>query len=161
MNLLPFRITKDTKLRWFQYRVIHRILPTNPFLFKIKVVDSIKCSFCNFEDETYLHLFYECRYICKLLDELRGKTYFYFKVNFPPVTILLGLPGRQNDIFYLLALLFKQYIYFCRMKKTNFSIDALKAKITFYYRIEKYMYKSSNRYTTFLSRWGGWHDHFS
>jgi hypothetical protein len=32
---LPFKITKSTKLQWFQYRIINKILATNSFLFKI------------------------------------------------------------------------------------------------------------------------------
>jgi len=31
--------TKNTKLCWFQYIIIHRILGTNTFLYKIKVKD--------------------------------------------------------------------------------------------------------------------------
>ena len=32
INILPFRITKDTSLRWLQYRIIHRCIATNDIL---------------------------------------------------------------------------------------------------------------------------------
>ena len=33
---LPFQITKNTKLQWFQFRVVHHILTTNSLLFKTR-----------------------------------------------------------------------------------------------------------------------------
>ena len=59
-NSLVFNITKDTRLRWFQYRIFQIILPTNRFLFDTKQLSSPICSFCNESVENYLHLFYYC-----------------------------------------------------------------------------------------------------
>ena len=49
---LPFIVTKETKLMMFQYKIIHRILPTNSLLYKIKIVDSPTCPFCPHEIHT-------------------------------------------------------------------------------------------------------------
>ena len=38
INILPFRITKDTSLRWLQYRIIHRCIATNDMLSKFNLV---------------------------------------------------------------------------------------------------------------------------
>ena len=54
------KCTPSTDLRWMQYRIIHRLLPTKLFLFKIKYIDSPKCSFCNESDETIYHMLWEC-----------------------------------------------------------------------------------------------------
>ena len=40
-----FQYTNDTTLRWFQYRISHRILATNEYLFKIKIKDLKLCTF--------------------------------------------------------------------------------------------------------------------
>lgn len=48
----PFRITKDTKMQWFQTRINHKILATNKFLCKIKITDDSKCFFCKVSEET-------------------------------------------------------------------------------------------------------------
>ena len=53
-------ITNDTKLRWFQLRIIHRILATNRYLTIIKIQNDSNCSFCKVEEETIIHLFSEC-----------------------------------------------------------------------------------------------------
>ena len=44
--LAHFKLTKCTKLRWFQTCINHRILVTKKILFQIKAIDSPKCSFC-------------------------------------------------------------------------------------------------------------------
>ena len=44
--LIPFKCTMDTKLRWFQYRILNRFLTTNTFMYKIgQRVDNL-CNFC-------------------------------------------------------------------------------------------------------------------
>ena len=35
------------KLRNFQYKILHRILPTNEFLVKIGIKESDQCNLCN------------------------------------------------------------------------------------------------------------------
>ena len=60
---IPFKISQDTKLRWLQYRINHRILGTNYLLKKMNKNDSALCTFCNEKEETITHLFWECQYI--------------------------------------------------------------------------------------------------
>ena len=60
-------ISKDMKLRGFQYRYLNRIVPTNKFLTKCPIVSSSLCEFCNMEIETTHHLFWECIHTCAIL----------------------------------------------------------------------------------------------
>jgi hypothetical protein len=57
---LPFITTKSSKLQWFQYRIIHRILGTNSLLYKISKKPNDKCSFCS-EVERIEHIFWSCK----------------------------------------------------------------------------------------------------
>ena len=57
---LPFTTTTDTRLRWFQVRINHRILGTNWLLNKIDNTDKL-CYFCKTHTETIEHLFWECQ----------------------------------------------------------------------------------------------------
>ena len=56
--LLPRRVTLDTNLRMFQYKLLNNVLYLNNMLFRFKKVDSPLCSYCNEEEETPLHLFH-------------------------------------------------------------------------------------------------------
>ena len=62
-----FRILKkccrDKYLINFQYKFLHRVIPTNTFLFKIHIKDTKLCSFCNVEDEMVEYLFFNCHLI--------------------------------------------------------------------------------------------------
>jgi hypothetical protein len=50
--LILKKCCRDTYLINFQYKCLHRVIPTNTFLFKIHIRDTTLCSFCNVEDET-------------------------------------------------------------------------------------------------------------
>ena len=57
---LPYRVTNYTKIQYFQFRLLHRIIGVNSFLFRLHLINSPLCSFCNLENETIEHLFWDC-----------------------------------------------------------------------------------------------------
>ena len=60
--LLPRKVTIDTKLRIFQYKLLNNILYLNKHLFMFRKKDTKHCSFCKLQDKTINHLFVECNY---------------------------------------------------------------------------------------------------
>ena len=60
---IPIIATKDMKIREFQYKCLKRIIPSNVFLHKCKLVSSSLCDFCQMEIETVNHMFWECVYV--------------------------------------------------------------------------------------------------
>ena len=64
--LIPFNCTIDTKLRWFQYRILNRFLTTNSFMCKIgQRIDNV-CTFCKKEAEAIEHPFVECKVVTNI-----------------------------------------------------------------------------------------------
>ena len=63
-------LLSDIRLRWFQYRIVHRILGTNSLLYKMGISESNLCTFCTRDVETnYMyHLFYGCDIVSNLWD---------------------------------------------------------------------------------------------
>ena len=55
---LPFQCTKSTKLKEFQFKFLHRQLPTNKLLQQIGLKDNEKCTFCQEVVEALPHLFW-------------------------------------------------------------------------------------------------------
>ena len=43
--------SSNTKVHWFQYRIIHRIIATNDLLMKMNIRQTNLCTFCNLETE--------------------------------------------------------------------------------------------------------------
>ena len=59
---LPFWCSKETKLREFQFKPLHRRIATNDFLYKIGIKQSDSCTFCGETTENLVHLFWSCKY---------------------------------------------------------------------------------------------------
>ena len=55
-----FKCTISTRIRSFYFKLFHRAIGLNDFLYKIKRKDSPNCSFCNTDPETYIHILVEC-----------------------------------------------------------------------------------------------------
>ena len=53
--MLPFKITKETKLRIFQYKIIDNILPHGVLSHKMKIVNFPLCIHCD-SPETLSHM---------------------------------------------------------------------------------------------------------
>ena len=58
---LAFRCTRITSLIVFQFKLLHRRIATNYFLFKIGLHENDHCNFCHTETESLIHLFWFCR----------------------------------------------------------------------------------------------------
>ena len=60
---LPFQFTNSRKLIEFQFKLLHRRLPTNNFLMKVGFKDNEKCSFCQMVPEIRIHIFWSCDFV--------------------------------------------------------------------------------------------------
>ena len=112
-NNILFKIANDIKLRWFQYRIIHRILSTNTYLYKIGIANNSNCTFCTEENETLLHIFGQCRFVQSLWDNILTWINDTLDINVE-LTLsekILGKTGRSNIVINLIITLIKYYIY--------------------------------------------------
>ena len=62
--------TIDTKLRSFNFMILHKAIALNTFLFRIKRKDSQNGSLCGEEEEQMVHLFCECEKVVPLWQTL-------------------------------------------------------------------------------------------
>jgi hypothetical protein len=83
--LLAKKCTKSTKLIEFQFKFLHRRVPTNNFLFRIGLRGDEKCSFCHTSSESIIHLFWSCRQISHFWNKL---TKWLKKLNLLPEIML-------------------------------------------------------------------------
>ena len=60
ITILP--CTKETKLREFQFKFLHRRIATNDFPYKIGIKQSDSCTFCREATENRIHLFWSSKY---------------------------------------------------------------------------------------------------
>jgi hypothetical protein len=55
--ILSNNCTLDNTLKMFQYKLLHRTIPTNTFLYKCRLVETELCAFCGETREIIMHLF--------------------------------------------------------------------------------------------------------
>ena len=123
---LPFNCVKETKIQCFQYKLLHRILPSNKFLYQIRYIDKPNCSFCDNEDETLEHLFFQCQYVFSLWESL--KVYLQVNIdlnlNLSLQTILFGIVDQTSakSANYII-LMTKYYIYLCKCNNSKLNVN--------------------------------------
>ena len=157
--LIPFNCTMDTKLRWFQYRILNRFLTTNSFMCKIgQRIDNV-CTFCKKEAETIEHLFVECKVVTNIWFKLQN--WIQIKLSIPVVLskthILFGIDLKKcNSTINLIILLSKFYIYRIRCQGSTLSFLALQREIESYYKLEKYILLKTLNLSNFKIKWQVW-----
>ena len=57
--------TLDNTLKMFQYKLLHRTIRTNKFVYTCRLVETELCAFCGETRETILHLFSDCNIVKK------------------------------------------------------------------------------------------------
>ena len=132
--------TEDTKLRWFQSRINHKILGTNSNLYKLKIVQDPNSSFgCN-EIETIEHILWECVYTQTLLMEL---DHFLENNNivlgYNKETLILGLHQAKTTAIpdNIIPMNIKYYVYKTKLEKKMLSLPSLLNYLNLYFQTIK------------------------
>ena len=60
---LSHNVVSETYVLSFQYQLLNYILFTNAKLLKIGLLLTDQCTFCNVNEETLYHLFFECSHV--------------------------------------------------------------------------------------------------
>ncbi len=150
-----FSMSSDTKLRWFQFRLVHRILATNKFLHKIGIKNNPMCSFCKIEEETIVHLFYECDIVHDFLLSFERWIYNETSIflNFTKTDCLFGKMNNKARVENLLLLIFKFYVYKQRCREEELFLPTHKAEILYYYKQARYSSVVNSNTTLFDCKW--------
>ena len=142
---------QDPRLRSFHLMFINRGYYTNKILAKFTEVSSA-CSFCGQEAETYLHLYWECSYVSKLVKLL--KAYCADILGTPPDTFNREeflFAASPSTLVATITILVKKYIFQCRINKVKPFFRACMLTIRTFIRRDKlhaqYAYCVDRHYT--------------
>ena len=130
-----FKISKDSKIQWFQMRLIHRLLGTNHYLHTIGIKNSALCTFCKSEDETIEHLFWTCPFSKTIFDDLMIKTNILTSMEIK--VVLFGLDEKLTAEEHLIILFIKMYIFSCKNKECKPSTQFAKTYIVYQLKCQK------------------------
>ena len=112
-------ITKETRLKALQWKIIHNIYPTNIMLHKMGISPSENCSFCNVKDYVE-HFFYKCKQICKIWKhtELLMSSKIGKHITITEKDVIIGYSGHDtrasaliNHVIMIAKLCISKYRY--------------------------------------------------
>ena len=89
---LSLKVSLETKIREFQYKVLNNIVFTNEKFFKIKMIDSPQCTFCKNDIEFLEHLFSNCEIARSFCVALRS-WFMECNINLEPLSVFNVLFG--------------------------------------------------------------------
>ena len=156
INVLPFKSNLNSKAKWFQYSILHRFLPTNDLLHKMKIKDTNKCSFCKNETETICHMFYECPIVENILKAIKDwiEKGTQTKLNFSKSNVILGYPEHRNRVLNKILITVKHTIFKIKQLGLIPNITYIKNDLRQAYNIDKataYSTCDNNQFTKFWS----------
>ena len=148
---------KEVKLKWFQIRIIHRIIATNRTLSWMNLRNDELCSFCNEEDESIEHLFWECdvvqQFWTRLMTLISEKCDVDFELN-EELTILGCIRGKKSDdVFDFIVLFAKFYIYSCKQGGNLPEINVFIKRLHNRFLIDKHLSYMDMNYRQYLTKW--------
>ena len=153
---MPYICTIDVKSQYFQFRFVHKILPTNEFLCKIGIVDNDFCTFCKIERESIKHLMWSCdkvssfwKEVIKWLNDLNIQVH-----NFSFQTVCLGIYNHNHASFINMILIWaKRFIYKCRVQDKIIAFQDYKEWVTFMQKVERFIAVGKDKLGAHLRKW--------
>jgi len=155
--ILPFYCTKETKLQTFQFKLLHRRITTNDYLYKIGISLTDICTFCEQKKDSLIHLFWDCEFVQTFWQNIQ---HWLIQHQIKPQNFSLTLPiclgpvDNTEDILFHHALLIGRYhIYSSKIKNTLSNLQVFSQTFLKCQEIEKcYAYKT-NTVKKYNSKW--------
>ena len=150
---------KETKLRWFQMKIIYRVIVSNSILLKMNVVQSNKCNFCVLEKDSVLHYLWKCIHVQQFWNDfvnlLKTKCNHCERLRLNAILVLFGKDGNtKTDVcFDYILLKAKFFVYKCRMNKMKPNIQHFINELKQIYKVDKYVHSMEMRVEEFNKKW--------
>lgn len=145
---------KDVKSKWFQMRLVHRILGTNVILQKMNINDSDKCTFCHNEKENIQHIFGACIHVknfWKAFENMVNLKCEHVNLYLTESIVLFGCGDRFKSDSRLLLSIF--LIYKCRCEGKDPQCEQFILYLKKRYEIEKCIFCFDMSQEGFFTRW--------
>ena len=154
-----YTTSNDVQYRWFQYRLIHRILPTQHYLYLTKITDSPICNLCQEDEQDISHLFFECNVSQMFWGQfeswLKENCQHCHNIRILKQFVLFGtLENFKSDkVFDFLILFGKHYIYKCKLNDDFPTLEHFKILLKKRFNMEQYIAVLNNSEPKFKTNW--------
>ena len=141
-------------MKMFQYKILHRILPTNHKLLQYGIKDTDLCDLCKTSRETILHIFCECDIATSSWDDVvEWYNSFGYKLDYlTDVQIIFGDP-RLDPILNRIILITKSEIFRKKTRGQRVPLDTIIQKLKHQFQIEFFIATENGRLKSFRGFW--------
>lgn len=148
-------VTKNSKLRSFQYKLLNHAVVTNIKLKLWNIVESDCCTLCNRDLETVTHLLVHCSKIQALWETIKNWCIqIEPEVDFSEKNIVFGTVSKNpKSTVNVIVLITKYYIYKSRCLNTKPQAIELKEYILWHHKMELLGAKVKGTFQKCESKW--------
>ena len=149
----------EIKLKWFQLRICFRILVTNKILRQMRIVDNDKCNFCKTETDTVEHYLWDCVHVhsfwSDLVSLMQRKCENCITLTISQEMVLFGTDENceMDDVFELILLFAKFFVYKCRFNNTRPRLQAFLKELQYKYKTEEHVHCLKMQHNEFHRKW--------
>ena len=136
-------VCRETKLKEFQYKLIHRIVVTKKELYRYGIKEDDECIYCG-EKDSINHTFRDCHFVKIFIQRVINWFNIENKINFNPSSEerLFGILSDLHDKvlvrkFNYTMLFMRYYIYANKLHNKPILLQDFVGKMIIKYRIEK------------------------
>ena len=147
-------MTNYTKLRSFQFRLMHNALIFNRELFYWKKKDSKLCSNCNKVTETLCHFYWDCEWVQNLWAEVTEFIKIDFGIKVEPTLEKIMLGKFENNEINTIFLAAKSLLYSDRCLRNTTTLAKIKKFVIKCQKFEKYNAIRKNKLSVHNKKWG-------
>lgn len=141
---IPFNTLRSTKIQYFQFRFLHRVLATNHLLFLMNKRENNLCTFCNIADESITHLFWGCTVTSTFLLDIEqiilGQQFIFTKED-----LFFGFKFYLLHPYNFLILHIKYYIFSQKVKEVP-NVNEFLHKFKFVLQVEKSLSEKTTKH---------------
>ena len=150
-----YSITDISKLRNFQFRLLHNKVFCNDVLYHWGKVPSQCCEWCEFNKQNILHLLFHCVYAQKIwkfiIDFLESQN---ITVRLTLTDVILNNTNQPAiSVVNFIVLVSKFYIYKCKVQNKLPNISGLGQIIDEYYAMESYNANITGKTHKHVCKW--------
>ena len=145
----------------FQYKILHKIIPSGAALHTWKIAENSNCTYCATHD-SLSHFFFDCPAVTQFWNHVArwiGNT-MNIKIPIKKVDVLFGIPSCDQFMmcFNFIILYGKWHIYTCKKNgKLPFLFEFL-TELKSALSIERYIMIIQNSVEEFTERWSMLYD---
>ena len=156
--LRPFTVCRSTRLQSFQFRLLHRIITCNHWLFNVGIKNSPNCETCNVDD-TLIHFFIDCVHVQTFWANFRiwwANITLLPGINLSIQDLLLGVNKLDQHFLTLnyIIILANKFIHDHKMvAKKDISFTAFLVTLKIQLTYEKQICIKKNQITVFDEKW--------